>query len=51
MDLYLLHWPGSYPVQETLDAFIRLRERGKIATYGVSNFDVSEDVNGVNLNR
>ncbi len=42
MDLYLLHWPGSYPVQETLDAFVRLREQGKIAAYGVSNFDVSD---------
>ena len=42
MDLYLLHWPGSYPVQETLDAFVRLREKGKIAAFGVSNFDVSE---------
>lgn len=42
MDLYLLHWPGRYPVQETLEAFMRLREQGKIAAYGVSNFDVSE---------
>ena len=42
MDLYLLHWPGNYPVQETLDAFVRLREQGKIAAFGVSNFDVSE---------
>ena len=42
MDLYLLHWPGSYPVQETLNAFVRLREQGKIAAFGVSNFDVSE---------
>ena len=42
MDLYLLHWPGNYPVQETLDAFVRLREQGKVVAYGVSNFDVSE---------
>ena len=42
MDLYLLHWPGSYPVQETLNAFVRLREQGNIAAFGVSNFDVSE---------
>ena len=42
MDLYLLHWPGSYPVRETLDAFVRLREQGKIAAFGVSNFGVSE---------
>ena len=42
MDLYLLHWPGRYPIRETLEAFMRLREQGKIAAYGVSNFDVSE---------
>ena len=42
MDLYLLHWPGSHPVKETLDAFVRLREQGKVAAFGVSNFDVSE---------
>ena len=41
MDLYLLHWPGNYPVQETLEVFLRLREQGKIAAFGVSNFDVS----------
>ena len=41
MDLYLLHWPGSYPVRETLEAFVRLREQGKTAAFGVSNFDVS----------
>ena len=41
MDLYLLHWPGRYPVRETLEAFVRLREQGKIAAFGVSNFDVS----------
>ena len=42
MDLYLLHWPGRHPVRETLDAFVRLREQGKVAAFGVSNFDVSE---------
>ncbi len=42
MDLYLLHWPGNYPVQEILDAFVRLRAQGKVAAYGMSNFDVSE---------
>ena len=42
MDLYLLHWLGRYPVRETLDAFVRLREQGKVAAFGVSNFDVSQ---------
>ena len=41
MDLYLLHWEGSHPVQDTLDAFLRLREQGKIRHYGVSNYDTA----------
>lgn len=39
IDLYLLHWPGSYPVDETIAAFERLRDRGLIGAWGVSNFD------------
>ena len=39
LDLYLLHWRGSVPLEETLEAFTRLRERGSIRHYGVSNFD------------
>lgn len=39
MDLYLLHWEGSYPLEETLDAFEELRRAGKIRHHGVSNFD------------
>lgn len=42
IDLYLLHWSGSYPIGETLEAFQHLVDQGKIASYGVSNFDVSE---------
>ncbi|WP_280547371.1 aldo/keto reductase [Halomonas sp. 11-S5] len=42
LDLYLLHWPGSVPLAETLEAFERLREAGKIRRFGVSNFDVDE---------
>jgi len=42
IDLYLLHWPGSYPLDETVEAFERLREAGKIGRWGVSNFDVSD---------
>ena len=34
MDLYLLHWPGNYPVQETLDAFVQLREQEKSQLLG-----------------
>jgi len=39
IDLYLLHWRGGAPLEETFDAFLRLREAGKIADFGVSNFD------------
>lgn len=42
IDLYLLHWRGQYPLQETVDAFERLREAGKIKRWGVSNFDVDD---------
>lgn len=42
LDLYLLHWRGSVPFQETLEAFTELRDRGSIRHYGVSNFDVAD---------
>ena len=42
IDLYLLHWAGSHPLEDTLEAFVRLREQGKILHYGLSNFDVDE---------
>lgn len=42
MDLYLLHWRGSYPLPETFAAFDELRAAGKIRHYGVSNFDVDD---------
>ncbi len=42
VDLYLLHWPGSHPLAETVRAFDRLLEDGKIRSWGVSNFDVDE---------
>jgi len=42
LDLYLLHWPGAHPVEDTLDAFTRLRDQGKILHYGLSNFDTDE---------
>lgn len=42
LDLYLLHWPGNIPLEETLEAFERLREQGKIRRFGVSNFDADE---------
>ena len=38
IDLYLLHWRGSAPFAETIDAFQTLQQSGKIKTFGVSNF-------------
>jgi diketogulonate reductase-like aldo/keto reductase len=42
IDLYLLHWRGSVPLAETLDAFLRLQRDGKIRHHGVSNFDLDD---------
>jgi diketogulonate reductase-like aldo/keto reductase len=42
IDLYLLHWRGSYPLAETLEGFELLREAGKIRHWGVSNLDTSD---------
>lgn len=42
LDLYLLHWRGSVPLEDTLDAFQTLKQQGKIRDYGVSNFDVDD---------
>ena len=41
IDLYLLHWAGSVPLEETLEAFTRLQRDGRIRSYGVSNLDTS----------
>jgi diketogulonate reductase-like aldo/keto reductase len=42
LDCYLLHWPGRHPLAETIAAFERLRQAGKISSWGVSNFDVPD---------
>jgi diketogulonate reductase-like aldo/keto reductase len=42
LDCYLLHWRGSVPIAETLEAFQSLKEAGKIREYGVSNFGVDD---------
>ena len=42
IDLYLLHWRGSIPLEQTLDAFAALVKAGKIRHWGVSNFDVED---------
>lgn len=42
LDCYLLHWPGSHPLAETVAAFEELVAAGKIRSWGVSNFDVDD---------
>jgi diketogulonate reductase-like aldo/keto reductase len=42
LDCYLLHWRGSVPLAETAAAFDELVGAGKIRSWGVSNFDVDD---------
>ncbi|MCJ2107169.1 aldo/keto reductase [Methylobacterium sp. E-041] len=42
LDAYLLHWPGSHPLEETIAGFEDLRQAGKILAWGLSNFDVDD---------
>ena len=44
LDLYLLHWRGDVPMEETLAAFQSLKGSGLIRDYGVSNFDLDDMV-------
>ncbi|MDN7443955.1 aldo/keto reductase [Burkholderia cepacia] len=42
LDLYLLHWRGSVPLDETVEGFEALQRAGKIRHWGVSNFDTAD---------
>ena len=42
IDLYLLHWRGSVPLEETVAAFEELKRDGKIRHWGVSNLDLND---------
>jgi len=42
LDLYLLHWRGSVPLEETVAGFEALQQAGKIRHWGVSNFDTDD---------
>jgi diketogulonate reductase-like aldo/keto reductase len=42
LDLYLLHWRGRIPLQETIEGMQRLIADGKIRRWGVSNLDVDD---------
>ena len=42
LECYLLHWPSSFPLEETVAAFQDLRAAGKILSWGLSNFSRQE---------
>ena len=42
LDLYLLHWRGSVPIEKTFDGLQALVREGMIREYGVSNFDLDD---------
>ncbi|MEU5250108.1 aldo/keto reductase [Streptomyces longwoodensis] len=42
IDLYLLHWRGAVPLEETVEAFESLVREGTIGSWGVSNLDVDD---------
>lgn len=42
LDMYLLHWPGSIPLEETVMCMEEFVTEGKIRAWGVSNFDTDE---------
>lgn len=49
LDLYLLHWRGAVPLEETIEGMEMLREEGKIKRWGVSNFDTEDMIELWNL--
>jgi diketogulonate reductase-like aldo/keto reductase len=51
IDLYLLHWRGGARLEETFEAFHRLRAAGKIADFGVSNFDAGDMEDAARLDK
>jgi diketogulonate reductase-like aldo/keto reductase len=40
IDLYLLHWPSSFPICETMRAMEELVKKGLVRHIGLSNFNV-----------
>jgi diketogulonate reductase-like aldo/keto reductase len=51
IDLYLLHWRGGARLEETFEAFHKLRDAGKIADFGVSNFDQGDMEDAARLDK
>ncbi|GEN88992.1 aldo/keto reductase [Oceanobacillus sp. FSL W8-0428] len=46
LDLYLLHWKSSIPLEETIESLEKYVKGGRIRNWGVSNFDIA-DVKGM----
>jgi aryl-alcohol dehydrogenase-like predicted oxidoreductase len=43
IDLFQIHWPDeTTPIDETMEALLRLKEQGKIREAGVSNYDAAQ---------
>ena len=42
LDMYLLHWRGSIPLEETISCMEQLVKEGTIRSWGVSNFDTDD---------
>lgn len=42
LDLYLLHWKGRVPFEETMETMLELQKEGKIRQWGVSNMDTTD---------
>jgi diketogulonate reductase-like aldo/keto reductase len=42
LDLYLLHWRGEHPLEDTVAAMEELKAAGRIRAWGVSNFDLDD---------
>jgi diketogulonate reductase-like aldo/keto reductase len=49
LDLYVLHWRGMVPLEETIGAFEELKRAGLIRHWGVSNFDITDMVEVMDL--
>ena len=49
LDCYLLHWRGEYSLEDTFAAFDQLHRDGKILSWGVSNFDVADLDEALNI--
>src|SRR3712207_5526109 len=42
LDMYLYHWRGATPLYETVEELEKLKVKGKIRAWGVSNFDLED---------